>query len=95
MLKRDVPPICKSISSEAAADAVSVAFILIAVNVVPPAFHVSVRSKMFIVDMGLPSYNLGAIARYYQSAGACEDFFCWRCGSVEPASASIPASAAV
>ena len=36
-------PTCKSIRSEPAAEAVSVTFIFTAVNVVPPAFQVSVR----------------------------------------------------
>ena len=40
-----LPPTCKSSSSDALAEEVSVTFILMAVNVVAPAFHVCVRSN--------------------------------------------------
>jgi hypothetical protein len=46
-LNRLDPPTCKSIRSEPAAEAVSVTFIFMALNVVPPAFQVSVKSYKY------------------------------------------------
>jgi hypothetical protein len=50
---------------------------------------------MFIVDMGLPSYNLGARARFNQRAGACNDFLGGRRRRIKTAPTPVPAPAPV